>query len=58
MSQDPNKLYSFSSLPYMESAVGNDEASALLDSIVADEQSETGSNDYGCICEIDLSKRK
>lgn len=42
----------------MESAVGNDEASALLDSIVADEQSETGSNDYGCICEIDLSKRK
>jgi len=39
----------------MESAVGHEEAASLLEEIVADEKSDQGSNDYGCICEIDLS---
>jgi len=52
-SEDPNKLYSFVSLPLMESAVGEGPAQEMLDSIVADE-----ANDYGCICEIDLSKKR
>lgn len=39
----------------MESAIGNDKAQDLLDSIVADEELDQNSNDYGCICEIDLS---
>ena len=42
----------------MESAVGQDKAQALLDTIVADEKKEQGSNDWGCICEIDLTHRK
>ena len=50
-SQDTNNLFGFQTLPRMESAVGESEAQQLLDDIVQDEE------DYGCICEIDLSQR-
>mmetsp|Transcript_11815 Transcript_11815/g.16080 ORF Transcript_11815/g.16080 Transcript_11815/m.16080 type:complete len:100 (+) Transcript_11815:2377-2676(+) len=42
----------------MERATGETESRALLEEIVADESKEQGSNDYGCICEIDLSQRR
>ena len=50
-SQDTNDLFGFQTLPEMETAVGEAEASQLLDEIIQDEE------DYGCICEIDLSQR-
>lgn len=55
LSQDPKKLYSFQTLPEMESAVGQQPAAELLEEILADEKKDVGSHDYGCICEIDLT---
>ena len=55
LSQDPKKLYSFQTLPEMESAFGQQSAAELLEEIVADEKKDVGSHDYGCICEIDLT---
>ena len=55
-SQDTNDLFGFQTLPLMETAVGEAEASLLLDDIIQDK--ELLGEDYGCICEIDLSQRK
>jgi len=54
-SEDVSKLYNFQSLPLMERATGRIDSKTLLDEILEDERKEQGSNDYGCICEIDLT---
>ena len=41
----------------MQRAVGHDEAKELMDEIIADLGSDN-KQDFGCIAEIDLSKRK
>ncbi len=55
-SEDVSKLYSFQTLPAMELAIGETQARQLLNEIVEDEMKEQDSKDFGCICEIDLTK--
>jgi len=50
-------LFDFKNLPTMQRAVGHDQAKELIDEIITDLGSDS-KQDFGCICEIDLSKRK
>ena len=52
---DPNVLFDFKNLPTMQRALGHDSAKELVDEILADLGGESP-EDFGCICEIDVSK--
>ena len=57
MSTNAKHMFRFDSLPKMEKALGNEKASVLLDDIINESKSDSKlSQDYGCICEIDLSQ--
>ena len=52
---DPNVLFDFKNLPTMQRALGHDSSKELVDEILADLQTENP-EDFGCICEIDITK--
>jgi len=53
--QSVTKMFGFNTLPLMESAVGAEQAQTMLEQVIAEEES---GQDVGCICEIDLTRRK
>ena len=56
ITNDPNILFDFKGLPAMQRALGHHQSSELIKDILRDLDSENP-DDFGCICEIDVSNQ-